>query len=54
MFSAFDSPVARIEWQGNSERREESVLAFQLFACDALSCKNQAKRQPHVFSFLLY
>ena len=28
-----------------------SGLPFHLFTGDALSCKNQAKRRPHVFSF---
>ena len=32
----------------------ESVLPSHLFARVALSCKNQAQRQPHAFSFYLH
>jgi len=30
------------------------ILPSHLFACDAVSCKNQAKRQPHTLSFSLH
>jgi hypothetical protein len=40
--------VDALEW------RERVFYLFNFFARDALSCKNQAKRQTHVFSFLLY